>query len=115
MKTAYNNTLEYKGYNGTIEVSLADNCLFGRVIGIQGSITYEGTTLDELKEDFKNGIEDYLQYCTDKNIDPQKPFTGMFNVRLNSDLHKRAVIRAKNKGQSLNSFVKEAIEHELQQ
>lgn len=58
------NYLAYKGYTGDINYSLADNCLFGKVMGLdKGLISYEGETLKELEQDFRNGIDDYLSYC----------------------------------------------------
>ena len=66
--------LEYKGYSGSIEFSKADNCLYGKVIGLnkRTCITYEGNTALELYEDFKGAIDDYLDYCKDKGIKPKK-------------------------------------------
>ena len=54
--------LEYKGYQGTIEIE--DNILFGHVLGLKNTIiSYEGNTINELKTDFQNGIDDYLENC----------------------------------------------------
>ena len=51
--------LEYKGYYGTVEFSKEDNCLFGKVKGMgKDLIVYEGKTIDELSEDFKQCIDD---------------------------------------------------------
>jgi len=55
-------TLKYKGYSGTIEYSEEDNCLFGKVIGMNKNIiTYEGKTVEELKVDFESGVDLYLE------------------------------------------------------
>lgn len=70
MKTMNNKMLAYKGYSGTVDVSIEDNCLFGKVLGIQGSITYEGNTLDELRESFQNGVDDYLYDCEQEGKAP---------------------------------------------
>jgi predicted HicB family RNase H-like nuclease len=115
MKTAKNeNYLTYKGYIGSIEFSLPDNCLHGQVVGLdKGLIAYEGTTLDELKKDFQDSVDDYLSYCEENNIEPQKVFTGRFNVRLTPELHRSAVAKAREKGISLNRLVRLAVEHEL--
>ena len=49
--------LEYKGYKGSVEYSKADNCLFGKVLGMSKDlILYEGNTIDELRADFEAGI-----------------------------------------------------------
>lgn len=56
------NTLEYKGYKGTIEIE--DDTLLGHVLGLKNMIiSYEGKNIDELKDDFQNGIDDYLENC----------------------------------------------------
>ena len=50
-------TLRYKGFVGNIEAELKDNTLYGKVLGLDAKtmITYEGSTLSELKKDFQNG------------------------------------------------------------
>ena len=54
--------LEYKGYKGSVEYSKEDNCLFGKVQGMSKDlIAYEGQTLDELRKDFEDGVDSYLE------------------------------------------------------
>ena len=54
--------LEYKGYKGSVEYSKEDNCLFGKVQGMSKAlILYEGNTLDELRKDFEEGVDSYLE------------------------------------------------------
>ncbi|MDR1154657.1 MAG: type II toxin-antitoxin system HicB family antitoxin [Bacteroidales bacterium] len=108
------NYLTYKGYTGSIEFSLMDKCLFGKILGFEkGVISYEGQTLEELEKDFKAGVDDYLLYCRENSIEPKKPFTGLFSVRLDPELHRRLYFEAQGKGITINKFVKQAIEHEL--
>lgn len=54
--------LEYKGYKGSVGYSKEDNCLCGKVQGMgnKALILYEGTTIDELRKDFEEGIDSYL-------------------------------------------------------
>lgn len=54
------NTLQYKGYIGSIEFSEEDNLFFGKVIGIRSLISYEGRTISELTNDFHSAIDHYL-------------------------------------------------------
>ena len=113
-KLQNDNYLTYKGYIGSVEFSLADNCLHGKVLGLdRGLIAYEGITLEELKKDFQDAVDDYLNYCEEAGIAPQKAFTGRFNVRLTPELHKSAVAKAREKGISLNGLIRLAVEHEL--
>ena len=54
--------LEYKGYFGSVEYSKDDNCLIGKVLGMnKDSITYEGNDINELRADFEAGIDSYLE------------------------------------------------------
>jgi len=107
--------LKYKGYIGSVEYSSEDDCLFGKVLGLNKIlISYEGCTIRELKTDFTEGIEQYLEHCKEQGITPEKSFTGTFNVRIPSEIHSLATLKAKERNQSLNSFVKQAIEHELE-
>ena len=65
------NVMEYKGYIGTVEFSAKDNILFGKVIGINGLVSYEGDSILSLREDFEAAVDDYLETCEEKGIEPQ--------------------------------------------
>ena len=104
-----NNTMEYKGYVGSIEFSPEDELFFGKVLGIRALVSYEGTDAKELIGDFHNAVDDYLAMCEEEGIQPEKAYKGGFNVRISPELHKQAVIAAISKHMSLNSFVESAI------
>ena len=108
-----NNTIEYKGYVGTIEFSKNDKVFFGKVLGTKALISYEGHSASELIEDFQNAIDDYLELCKIQNKEPEKAYKGSFNVRISPELHKEAAIYAISHNTSLNSFVEDAIKDEL--
>ena len=55
-----NNTMEYKDYVGSVEFSESDGVFFGKVMGIRSLISYEGTTAQELIDDFHSAVDDYL-------------------------------------------------------
>jgi len=101
--------LEYKDYQGTVEYSAADKLLYGCVVGIRGLISYHGKSLHELKKDFKEAIDFYLESCAEDGVEPQKAYKGKFNVRVSPELHKTLAIYSASHGQTLNSVVEEAI------
>lgn len=103
------NLLSYKNYNGTVEYSREDSCLFGKVIGIKSLISYEGDSVKELELDFQNMIDAYLEDCKERNIEPEQPYKGTFNVRISPELHRNIAIYAMEHGKSLNAVVEEAI------
>lgn len=108
-----NNTLEYKGYIGSVEFSESDNVLFGKVQGIRSLISYEGTTVSELVEDFHGAVDDYLAACTEEGTEPETAYKGSFNIRIGSERHRRAAIYALAHHQTLNAFIAEAVDEKL--
>ena len=104
------NTMEYNGYVGSVEFSEKDGVFFGKVMGICALISYEGTTAQELVEDFHGAVDDYLALCESKGKEPEKAYKGSFNVRISPELHKRAVISAAAQDISLNSLVERSLE-----
>ena len=105
--------LEYKDFIGSVECSLEDNLLYGKILYINGLITYEARTLDELKEEFHLAVDDYIQFCQEQGLDAYKSFNGKFNVRISPDLHKKASLLATKQDLSLNAFVSKAIQNEI--
>jgi len=105
------NLLEHRGYFGTVEFSATDKVLFGRVIGINGLISYEGESVQNLKLDFESAVDDYLEMCSIEGVEPQKAYKGKFNVRISPELHKKLVVYSAEHSQTLNSTVEEAIKN----
>ena len=104
------NALEYKGYFGTVEYSSANNLLFGKVIGINSLISYEGDSLQSLQKDFTEAVDDYLSLCAETGIEPDKSYKGSFNVRVSPELHKSLAAFSAAHNQSLNTVVEDAIQ-----
>lgn len=104
-----NNTMEYKGYIGSVEFSEEDGILFGKVMGIRTLISYEGETGKELLADFHSAVDDYLSLCEEKGVEPEKAYKGSFNVRISPELHKKIAVCAASKQISLNSYVENAL------
>lgn len=108
-----NNTMEYKGYLGSVEFSEEDALFYGKVLGIRALISYEGTNAAELVADFHGAVDDYLELCAQSGTEPEKAYKGSFNVRISPELHKQAVIAAMSHNMSLNSFVETSIQQAL--
>lgn len=104
------NVLQYNGYTGGVAFDADDKTFHGRVLGIRAIIGFEGTTVEDLESDFHAGIDDYLDMCAEKHMEPEKPFKGTFNIRLDSSLHQRLVTHAMDEGKTLNSFIKDTLE-----
>ena len=109
------NHLEYKGYCGSIEYSKEDKCLYGKVLGMtKDLISYEGNTVEELENDFKNAIESYLEGCIELGIQPRNGYNGVLSINVPPEIHSRIAIYAENHGTSINSFIRDSIERRLE-
>ncbi len=92
-----------------------DRVFYGKVEYIRSLISYEGTDVASLRAAFEEAVEDYLALCKKEGRTPEQPFSGSFNVRTGTDLHRHAVLLAKERGTTLNRVVSEALTRYLQQ
>ncbi len=106
--------LKYKGYTGSVEFSEEDNCLFGKVQGLRGTlISYEGDTVEDIRQDFQNMIDSYLESCKARGVEPARPYSGRLVLRMSSDLHGRIAAAATQANTSINDFINNALDNEL--
>jgi len=103
--------LKYKDFIATVHYSEDDEVLYGKIKGIDDSVTFEGSSVIQLKKAFKEAVHDYLILCDEAGKDPHKSYKGSFNIRIDPALHKKAVVQSVAKGISLNKLVEEAIHH----
>jgi predicted HicB family RNase H-like nuclease len=105
--------ITYKEYIATIHFASEDEVFYGKVEGINDLVSFEGRSVDELKQALKEAVEDYLESCKNSGKNPEKSFKGSFNIRLTPELHKKAYETAKWRKISLNKLVQQALEKEL--
>ena len=104
---------EYKGYQGIVEFDYDAGIFFGEIIDLRDVITFQGTSTEELAQSFQDSIDEYLKFCAELDREPEKPFSGKFNVRISPQLHRSLVIQAKKADKSLNQWVSETLEREF--
>ncbi len=105
--------LEYKGYIGNVEFDDGADIFHGEVINLRDVITFQGRTVDDLRKAFKESIDDYLEFCLERNESPEKPFSGKFTIRLNPELHREIYVKAHKAHKSLNSWVTDVLKSTL--
>ncbi|MCP4460993.1 MAG: type II toxin-antitoxin system HicB family antitoxin [Cytophagales bacterium] len=110
-----NSLFEYKDYFGSAEISKEDECFIGKLLHIRDSVTYHGDSFEELESNFKEAVDGYLELCKEEGVEPSKTHNGIFQVRTNPKIHKKASLIAQKRGQTLNKFVGEAIEEKIHQ
>jgi len=108
-----NDIMQYKDYLASVHFSADDDVFYGKILGINDLVSFEGTSVKELKKAFHEAVDDYVETCKLARKEPTKSYKGTFNVRIPSDLHKDAAVFAAINNISLNDFVKTAIHYAL--
>ena len=62
--------LKYKEFVGSVHYSSDDNVFFGKLIGIDDLITFEGDSVEELKKSFEDAVDDYIDLCESTGKSP---------------------------------------------
>jgi predicted HicB family RNase H-like nuclease len=101
--------IDYKGYTGVFEFDPSIDAFHGHVIGLQDVVTFEGRSLDDLRQQMAESVEDYVELCAEVGKDPERPFRGEFLVRKTPELHRLAATEAEASGKSLNAWVEATI------
>lgn len=102
--------MEYLGYVGCVVFDDEAGIFHGRVINTKDIITFEGESVTEIRQAFRDSVDDYLEFCAELGSEPEKPMSGKFNVRITPRLHAYAVAAARSRQISLNTLVERAIE-----
>lgn len=102
--------LKYKDYEGTAELDMGRRVCRGHVLFIDDLVTYESKSPDNLQREFEAAVDDYIQTCAELGKEPQRPFKGLFNVRVPPALHRAAAIRATCESVALNEVVVRALD-----
>jgi predicted HicB family RNase H-like nuclease len=105
--------MEYKGYLGAVEYDAKAKIFHGDIINTRDVITFQGKTVKEIERAFWDSIDDYIAWCEEEGTEPEKPYSGKFNVRLSPELHRQIAVIAKKMRVSLNCFVKKANPDEI--
>lgn len=105
--------LQYNGFIGSVHFDADDAVFYGKIEGISDLITFEGESVTELQQAFKEAIEDYIQICQQQGKPIHKSYKGSLNVKIPPELHRKAIQTSLMLGISLNQFVKKAIEREV--
>ena len=101
--------LTYKGYHGNIEFDEKAGLFHGEVVDLRDVITFQGTSVDELEQAFRDSIDDYLEFCQQRDEEPDRPFSGRLMLRLPTEVHRKVYVRAKKEGKSLNEYISEKL------
>ncbi|KAF0093608.1 MAG: HicB family protein [Puniceicoccaceae bacterium 5H] len=100
----------YKGYPGTVRFDAEAGILHGEVLHLKDVVTFQGETVEQVVQAFRDSVDDYLVFCAERGEEPDKPYSGRFVLRVEPEVHRRLATQAANAGKSLNAYVAEKLQ-----
>ena len=101
--------LTYKGYRAAVKYDDEEDVLYGEVAGTRDVITFQASSVEQLKREFEFSIDDYIAFCKEKGLEPEKPCSGNISLRISPELHSAALSAAAREGKSLNAWIGETV------
>ena len=102
-------TMTHDGYAAILEVDEDANIIHGRVINARAVLTFEAQTPGELRAAFADTIADYRDWCRERGVVPEKPYSGTLSLRIDPELHRRVAEKAAQAGESINKFIQDRL------
>lgn len=104
-----NSVLHYKGYSARPEYSAEDQVFYGKILGIDDLVDFYTDNAKAIEAEFHAAVDDYLAFCEEVGKQPQKEFSGTFNVRVSPELHRKASLKAQEENITLNKVAERAL------
>jgi predicted HicB family RNase H-like nuclease len=101
--------MRHSDYVARITYDEEIDSFFGEVINTSDVITFYGHSIEELRREMASSIEAHLEACRIKGVEPSRPYSGKFNLRLSPDDHARVAAAAAAAGKSMNTWVAEVL------
>ena len=105
--------MEYNGYIGMVEYDDHAKLFHGDVVNTKTVITFQGKSVDEIEQAFRESVDDYIAWCEEDGVTPEMPYSGKFNLQLSPSLHRDVAVMAKKLKLSVDSFVEKALIDEI--
>jgi predicted HicB family RNase H-like nuclease len=105
--------MKYNGYTAEVKYDEDAEVFFGTVINTKDTITFQSENAHELKKEFHDSVDDYLEFCAEIGEKPEKPFSGKFVLRVTPELHSKLFMEAMQEHKSLNEFIVDRLERQL--
>lgn len=97
--------MKYKDYIGHVTYDAEAKIFHGEVMGLRDVITFQGYTVQELEQAFKDSIDEYIAFCKERGEKPEKTFSGNLRIRIDPNLHAQLALEAFEHKKSLNTFI----------
>jgi predicted HicB family RNase H-like nuclease len=101
--------LKHEGFIAEITYEEGDKLMHGSVLNTRTLLHFAGRNIAEMKKAFADTIADYRDWCGERGVEPEKPYSG------SPELHRRVAEKAAKTGESINQFIAERLEEVAQQ
>jgi predicted HicB family RNase H-like nuclease len=101
--------MTYKNFAANIDFDEDEQVFHGRVVNVQGAITFQARTADRLREEFESSVDDYLEFCAAESIPSGIKNSAELVLRIKMDFCELAQERARREGKSIDEFIAECI------
>ena len=103
------NVIEVDGRKALVSYDPEIRMFRGEFLELNGSADFYAADVDGLEREARISLGVFLDLCRENNIEADRKFSGRFNLRLDPETHKAAVVAAGAEGKSLNEWVAHAI------
>ncbi len=97
--------MNYKGYLAQIEFDDEMEIFHGEVINIRDVITFQGQSVAELRQAFQDSIEDYFDFCAERDETPESPVAGILTIRFSPEQQQRILQAANSSGKAFSDWI----------
>jgi len=101
------------GYHAKIDYDEEMDQFRGEILGLSGGADFYGSSLEELRREFKKSLYVFLEVCKEQGIEPRRYYLGKFNLRISPELHEQLAMTPEAQGKSLNSLAQEALQKSI--
>ena len=102
--------LKHDGYIAEVSYQDGDSMMHGATVNTRAVLHFAGDDIVALKAAFVDTIEDYREWCRERGVEPEKPYSGALSLRIAPDLHRRIAEKAAQAGASVNQFIARRLE-----
>lgn len=102
-------TMRVDAYEAVVEYDDAAALFHGEVINLTDVITFQGRSVEELRQAFADSVADYLDFCRTRGEEPEQPFSGQLSVKVDPALHRAVVTAARRSGVTPDEWVSQTL------
>ncbi|WP_218068298.1 type II toxin-antitoxin system HicB family antitoxin [Candidatus Thiosymbion oneisti] len=79
--------MEIDGYKATIEYDPEIEMYRGEFVRLNGGSDFYAADIEGLRREGAASLRVFLEACQKRGIEPRKPYSGKFNVRMPTEMH----------------------------